>query len=323
MQNLYSILLILRDYLDNCFRKKENGNSDSCHVDVSLAPIEKEGQGEGEDIVITLLRVEEETSRKQQSPFRYAVDERDGKKKVVSKNVNPDVCLNLYVLITSHAQKYDTALAQISDVIYWMNNINYKDNSNEISANSLQVELQSLTSEQHNSMWQTLGGKMVPSVVYKVRMVTIAAAESTEKVVPVKDIFLTRDSGPWSSALAKLHAGGELTEAEKVLLRQKMVEMYANPVDLLEKHPDIKDYPFFWERRKAQLEQWKKEEPWNADDVGREEYNDRVASIKKIQRECLIDALKAIHAKDPSERTDVEKEALRIALEDIELKKEI
>lgn len=320
---MYTILNHIKEYLEDCFSPERARTVFVDKEKIVLAPIEKEGQGEGEDIVITLLRVEEETSRKQQSPFRYAVDERDGKKKVVSKNVNPDVCLNLYVLITSHAQKYDTALAQISDVIYWMNNINYKDDSNEISANSLQVELQSLTSEQHNSMWQTLGGKMVPSVVYKVRMVTIAAAESTEKVVPVKDIFLTRDSGPWSSALAKLHAGGELTEAEKVLLRQKMVEMYANPVDLLEKHPDIKDYPFFWERRKAQLEQWKKEEPWNADDVGREEYNDRVASIKKIQRECLIDALKAIHAKDPSERTDVEKEALRIALKDIELKKEI
>ncbi|MBR4712270.1 MAG: DUF4255 domain-containing protein [Paludibacteraceae bacterium] len=320
---MYTTLNHIKEYLEDCFSPERARTVFVDKEKIVLAPIEKEGQKEGEDIVITLLRIEEETSRKQQSPFRYAVDERDGKKKVVSKNVNPDVCLNLYVLITSHAQKYDTALAQISDVIYWMNNINYKDNSNEISANSLQVELQSLTSEQHNSMWQTLGGKMVPSVVYKVRMVTITAAESTEKVVPVKDIFLTRDSGPWSSALAKLHAGGELTEAEKVLLRQKMVEMYANPVDLLEKHPDIKDYPFFWERRKAQLEQWKKEEPWNADDVGREEYNDRVASIKKIQWECLIDALKAIHAKDPSERTDVEKEALRIALEDIELKKEI
>lgn len=276
-----------------------------------------------EGLCITLLHVEEETSRKQQSPFRYAMDERDGKKKVVSKNVNPDVCLNLYVLITSHAQDYGTSLAQISDVIYWMNNINYRDDSNEISANGLHVELQSLTTEQHNSMWQTLGGKMVPSVVYKVRMVTIAAAESTEEVVPVKNVFLTRDSGPWSSALAKLHADGELTEAEKTLLRQKMVEMYANPVDLLEKHPDIKEYPFFWERRKAQLEQWKKEEPWNADDVGREEYNDRVASTKRIQRECLIDALKAIRAKDPSKRTEVEKEALRIALGDDELKKEI
>ena len=290
--------------------------------DVYLDAIQKD-ESQKEGLCITLLRIVEETSRKPQNVFRYEVDRQDGKKKVVSKNVSPDVCLNLYVLITSHAQNYGTSLAQISDVIYWMNNINYKDDSNEISANSLQVELQSLTSEQHNSMWQTLGGKMVPSVVYKVRMVTITAAESTEKVVPVKDIFLTRDSGPWSSALAKLHAGGELTEAEKTLLRQKMVEMYANPVDLLEKHPDIKEYPFFWERRKAQLEQWKKEEPWNADDVGREEYNDRVASIKKIQRECLIDALKAIHAKDPSERTDVEKEALRIALEDIELKKEI
>ncbi len=320
---MYSTLTHIKEYLEDCFSPERARTVFVDKEKIVLAPIEKEGQGEGEDIVITLLRIEEETSRKQQSPFRYAVDERDGKKKVVSKNVNPDVCLNLYVLITSHAQKYDTALAQISDVIYWMNNINYKDNSNEISANSLQVELQSLTSEQHNSMWQTLGGKMVPSVVYKVRMVTIAAAESTEKVVPVKDIFLTRDSGPWSSALAKLHAGGELTETEKALLRQKMVEMYANPVDLLEKHPDIKDYPFFWERRKAQLEQWKKEEPWNADDVGREEYNDRVASIKKIQRECLIDALKAIRAKAPSKRTEVEKEALRIALEDIELKKEI
>ena len=290
--------------------------------DVYLDAIQKD-ESQKEGLCITLLRIEEETSRKPQNVFRYEVDRQDGKKKVVSKNVNPDVCLNLYVLITSYAQNYGTSLAQISDVIYWMNNINYKDNSNEISANSLQVELQSLTSEQHNSMWQTLGGKMVPSVVYKVRMVTSTAADSTKKVVSVKDIFLTRDSGPWSSALAKLHAGGELTEAEKTLLRQKMVEMYANPVDLLEKHPDIKEYPFFWERRKAQLEQWKKEEPWNADDVGREEYNDRVASIKKIQRECLIDALKAIRAKDPSKRTEVEKEALRIALEDIELKKEI
>ena len=320
---MYTTLTHIKKYLEYCFSPERARTVFVDKEKIVLAPIEKEGQGEGEDIVITLLRIEEETSRKQQSPFRYAVDERDGKKKVVSKNVNPDVCLNLYVLITSHAQKYDTALAQISDVIYWMNNINYRDDSNEISANGLHVELQSLTTEQHNSMWQTLGGKMVPSVVYKVRMVTITAAESTEKVVPLKDIFLTRDSGPWSSALAKLHAGGELTETEKVLLRQKMVEMYANPVDLLEKHPDIKEYPFFWERRKAQLEQWKKEEPWNADDVGREEYNDRVASIKRIQRECLIDALKAIRAKDPSKRTEVEKEALRIALGDDELKKEI
>jgi len=290
--------------------------------DVYLDTIQKDvAQKEG--LCITLLRIEEETSRKQQSPFRYAVDGQDGKKKVVSKNVNPDVCLNLYVLISSHAQDYGTSLAQISDVIYWMNNINYEDASNEISANGLQVELQSLTAEQHNGMWQTLGGKMVPSVVYRVRMVTISAAESKEEVVPVKNIFLTRDSGPWSAASAKLHAGGKLTEAEKAVLRQKMVEMYADPVGLLEKHPDVEEYPFFWERRKAQLEHWKKEEPWNADGVGREEYAARVASIKKIQRECLIDALKAIRAKDPSKRTDVEKEALRLALEDDELNREI
>ncbi len=327
MQNLYSILLILRDYLDNCFRKKENGNSDSCHVDVSLAPIEKEGQGEGEDIVITLLRIEEETSRKQQSPFRYAVDERDGKKKVVSKNVSPDVCLNLYVLITSHAQNYGTSLAQISDVIYWMNNINYNDGTNEIVKNGMQLELQSLSAEQHNSMWQTLGGMMVPSVVYKVRMVTISAETRENPVDVVDNVLLTLDSGSWSAVSAKLHAGGKLTEAEKKLLCQVMVELYAEPIDPLVETPG-EDYPDSWKRRREQLDYWRKE-TWHDAEINSlnktdaDTYNQRLYAIRSAQQDALLEALKAINAKPVAERTEVEQRALSRALEDEEIKNKI
>ncbi|HNZ44274.1 MAG TPA: Pvc16 family protein, partial [Bacteroidales bacterium] len=49
---------------------------------------------------------------------------------------------------------------------------------------SLIVELFSLSLEQNNSLWQTLGNKMVPSVMYKVKMVSIQddkpAGESSE-----------------------------------------------------------------------------------------------------------------------------------------------
>lgn len=82
------------------------------------------------------------------------------------KKTNPDVCLNLYVLIVSHAQNYETALLEISKVIYWMNSFQSKD---------CLVELHTLSAEQNNSLWQTLGTEIRPAVVYKVRMLTIGS----------------------------------------------------------------------------------------------------------------------------------------------------
>lgn len=324
---MYTSLTLIKKYLEDCFSPDRGRTVFVDKEKIVLAPIEKDGQKEGEDIVITLLRIEEETSRKPQNAFRYAVDEHDGRKKVVSKNVNPDVCLNLYVLISSHAQDYETAIAQISDVIYWMNNINYNDGTNEIVKNGMQLELQSLSAEQHNSMWQTLGGMMVPSVVYKVRMVTISA-ETREKPVDVVDnVLLTLDSGSWSAISAKLHAGGKLTEAEKKLLCQVMVELYAEPIDPLVETPG-EDYPDSWKRRREQLDYWRKE-TWHDAEINSlnktdaDTYNQRLYAIRSAQQDALLEALKAINAKPVAERTEVEQRALSRALEDEEIKNKI
>ncbi|MBO4804761.1 MAG: DUF4255 domain-containing protein [Paludibacteraceae bacterium] len=327
---MYTTLYLIKEYLKNCFQYKETGRNNLGYVNVSLAPIEKDGQKEGEDIVITLLRVEEETSRKPQNVFQYGIDAQDGKRKAISKKRNPDVCLNLYVLISSHAQIYETAIAQISDVVYWMNSIDYEMNSDEISGKHLRVELQSLTAEQHNSMWQTLGGKMVPSVVYKVRMVTISSEPSTQPVYQVSSLSLTGNSGPWSRLLVKLHAGEKLSEEEGDDLRREMVVRYAYPrmgMDL--EIVDEKDDSEELKRRKDMLRQWMREETWHLSEIDRKDlsgefvFPTRIRDVKHQQLNSLIAALKEIYKKSPEERTPTETQALNRALKDAEIKEDI
>ena len=88
---MYNTLSLIKNYLEKSFLEKEKSMNSLGYVNVTLAPIEKEGQKEGEDIVITLLRVEEETSRKPQNVFQYGIDAQDGKRKAMSKRRNPDV----------------------------------------------------------------------------------------------------------------------------------------------------------------------------------------------------------------------------------------
>lgn len=158
---MHTILTSIQQYLKTSFREKESAEQNFNNVNVTLAPIKKDGQEEGEDITISLLRIEEETSRKPQNVYHYIKDE----DKVIKK-ANPDVCLNLYVLIVSHAQNYETALLEISKVIYWMNSFQSTD---------CLVELHTLSFEQNNSLWQTLGTEIMPAAVYKVRMLTIGS----------------------------------------------------------------------------------------------------------------------------------------------------
>lgn len=172
---MYTTLTTIKNYLKQKFGQQKY----SLGWEVELGPIEKEGQVE-KSLFITLVRSEEETSVKQPNA-KLRVDPGDKK----HYYVNPDVCLNLYILISSHAE-YGLALQQIHDTIYYLNSIYPDDASLSEEMKRLSIELQSPTAEQWNSLWQTLGGKVVPSVLYKVRMITISALSSTREVPFVK-----------------------------------------------------------------------------------------------------------------------------------------
>ena len=321
----------IEKYLENISDFYSGHQIDDVYIDaIQKDDTQKEG------ICITLLRVEEEISRKPQSIYHY----KDGKP--TERRRNPDICLNLYVLISAHG-KYSTALTQISDVIYWMNNIDRpikgdkaenetteEESTDEVDINDLQIELQTLTAEQHNSLWQTLGGKMVPSVVYKVRMVTITSDVKKQTVDSVKKVILTRDSGFMSIVNERLHKENitnandflnGLTDKEKEVLSQEVIRLYAeSPIqydDIKEKEDD----PEHLQKRKIQLNQWIEDEAWHKNEITQTKFNDRIRIIKEIQRECLVDALNSIQAKPNEEWTPAEETAYERAIKDKEFKK--
>lgn len=137
-------------------------------------------------IVITNVVIEEESSLKNKRHFeRSATSSVD--------YIEPPVYLNLYFLFSAtflknSADGYENSLKRISAVIqffqtksqFTVNNSPFSSVStgdaltpNQKAEINLRVELYTLTFEQINHLWGSLGGKQSPSVMYKVRMVKI------------------------------------------------------------------------------------------------------------------------------------------------------
>ena len=225
---LKSTLENIRQYLEKKIEKA--GYSD---IKVKLDSISKDGDNSG--LYLSLLRIEEETSIKTQTVFRYQND------RITGKATNPDICLNLFVLVSAFTKDYGTGLQLISDVIYWVNTIDHSvtevsnpsdsnDNSYKSkipSVSELSIELQSLNMEQTNSLWQTIGTKIVPAVVYKIRMLRIAEPTSTN----AQAVYKVETSVKNTPMLIKYRSGQELTQKELVLLQEELVTIYANTVD--------------------------------------------------------------------------------------------
>lgn len=130
-------------------------------------------------IVISLVNVEEEGTLKNGRSF---YKDAGG----VQYTERP-VYLNLYLLITAHyPQAYDTALIRLGSVIEFFQFRKYFDvksakplpdgldplNPDDVSL-YLTMELYTLTFEQINHLWGSLGGKQIPFVMYKARLVKI------------------------------------------------------------------------------------------------------------------------------------------------------
>lgn len=130
-------------------------------------------------IVMTMVNVEEESTLKNGMSYQKISN--------MTRYTNPPVYVNLYTLIAAHyPQSYDIALKRLSSVIRFFqsrNSFNVNNaqplpndlqiNNEEDLSISLNFELYTLTFEQINHLWGSLGGKQMPFVMYKVRLVGI------------------------------------------------------------------------------------------------------------------------------------------------------
>jgi hypothetical protein len=133
-------------------------------------------------IGVALLNIEEERIFRAQIPEYSTVN---GQHLVQE----PEMKLNLHLLFAAHFQLYDQALKYISYVLTYFQShpsftsVAYPALDSRIG--KLVVELQSLSYEQLNQVWAFIGGKQLPSVLYKVRMVVLQDEAKTAIQPPV------------------------------------------------------------------------------------------------------------------------------------------
>ncbi|NJL77340.1 MAG: DUF4255 domain-containing protein [Saprospiraceae bacterium] len=159
----------LKQYLDS-------KNPDSFFTLGDISKHEKDQPATGgnkpvdNSLVLTLINIEEESVLKNNYPV---IQEGTA---VISQL--PSVYLNLYVLFAANLDEYTSALRYISHVIeffqvnkkmsflYEENNIIYQ----------VFYSLHNIGFENLNNLWTVLGGRYIPSVIYKIRVLPVQVA---------------------------------------------------------------------------------------------------------------------------------------------------
>lgn len=185
-------LLLLRNELINFLTGKDPANV----VIDNIGLLETaSGNTLTENIVITLVNIEEESALKNQSPQK-----RPFIKSAVYQN--PPIFLNLYILFTCNfsGDHYQLALRRLSYIIQFIQSKNSFSTSSSVAASTLDLsqlgvsdleftlELYTLTFEQINHLWGSLGGRQVPFVMFKMRLVAITDRSTIREVPLIEEI---------------------------------------------------------------------------------------------------------------------------------------
>jgi hypothetical protein len=187
-----SALLLLRNELINFLTGKDPANV----VIDNIGLLETaNGNSLTENIIITMVNIEEESALKNQ-----AVQKRPFNKSAVYQN--PPVYLNLYILFTCNysGDHYQLALRRLSYIIQFVQSKNSFSSASSIASSTLDLsqpgiseleftlELYTLTFEQINHLWGSLGGRQVPFVMFKMRLVAITDRSILREVPLIEEI---------------------------------------------------------------------------------------------------------------------------------------
>jgi hypothetical protein len=194
-------LILLRDELANYLSTKDTATVVVDNIGLLETP---SGNSLTDNIVITLVNIEEESTLKNQPAL---------KRPFVNNAIyeNAPVYLNLYVLFTCNysGNDYVLALKRLSYIIAFMQSKNVFSASSSVSGGAINLddndlvnlkftmELYTLTFEQINHLWGSLGGRQIPFVMYKLRLVSITERAKVREVPLIEEIetFINKTAG--------------------------------------------------------------------------------------------------------------------------------
>ncbi|MEM6346561.1 MAG: DUF4255 domain-containing protein [Bacteroidota bacterium] len=172
-------------YVESNLRLNENFKAKDVIL-ANISALEEEAKDFRKKIILTLVNVEEESALKNARNVRRTA--------TGLEYIKPAVHLNLFLLFSSLPEQddkedsYEFALHRLSLVIEFFQSrqlfilFNSPESSladddtltdDEKEEIRIYMELYTLSFEQINHLWGSLGGKQVPSVMYKARLVKI------------------------------------------------------------------------------------------------------------------------------------------------------
>jgi hypothetical protein len=180
-------LIFLRNRI-NTYLKLKTGEDNKINL-TNLT--DENGKTIIKDLGLSLVNVEEERVFKNQNP---PVKNANGTFSVV----NPEVSLNLFILISANFGNKETdyreSLKFLSHVVTFFQSrtLFTPMNSPELDPGiqKLVIELQNISFEAQNNLWASLGAKYMPSVLYKLRMITMQEMEVKMEAPPVTEANL-------------------------------------------------------------------------------------------------------------------------------------
>ena len=187
---IYETLEIIKDQVTNYLEAKLSESS--LVVIDNIAKLEDpEATALIDKIVLSLLNLEEEVALKNVPNIKFKNGEH------VYEN-NP-ISLNLYILFSGNRNLYTKSITALSAIIEFFQSKHLFHQHNTILNPTISaldpikefkftVELYTPTFEQLNFIWGTLGGKSLPSLMYKISLVRIDSSVIHEKGTPIHEI---------------------------------------------------------------------------------------------------------------------------------------
>lgn len=166
---IYESLNCLSEEMNDFFRLKLKVSSDK----VVLSGITNLNGAvaikEEDKVVITLINITKESIAVKNGNTSYPT-------KTYAVNSTP-LTVNLSILISAYFNNYSESLKFLSYIIVFLQDKSVFNKANTPrlpdAVSKLTFELENLETERLSNLWATLGGKYMPSVVYKMRMLTI------------------------------------------------------------------------------------------------------------------------------------------------------
>ena len=165
-----------------------NGTSEIVELN-NIANISDEKNDLHNKIILTVLKVEEETSLKNAGHFsRTSANQ-------IEKH-EPAIYLNLYLLIAITKKDYREALQLLSDTItYFQSNRVFTGEIHDAKTDArtsfrITVELHETSFQEIFDMWSNLGSKVFPSIIYKIRLLKFFDASQVQPAPLIEKVNL-------------------------------------------------------------------------------------------------------------------------------------